>query len=300
MGATRLRVLYGVLGGAGETFARDPAGHLALEQGIYARHGLEVSWDHVQGTDERWQALTDGEAHLSLVIGRASLQHFLGSGGSRVIGSCMNRSPYMLVAPPEVREPADLRGRSLACRGAIARTAPLAETFRRLAGLEPGRDFRLEPVPNDQDAVDRLLAGTAEAALLPRPFDFVCRERGFEQVRDWPDVAGDPLPITIETTESLLSEKEEAMRAFLVGHREAIQYLQDHRSEALEMLGRVFGHSPALAAALHDEYLALLDPRLTVDLPQVESLLRLTAPDAPAGAPELVSRWLPPWAVSGG
>ena len=81
--------------------ARDPTGYLAIEQGIYRRRGLELSWDHVQGTDERNQALAAGEADLSFVIGRASLQHFLRTGATRLIGSCMNRSPYLLVAAPE-------------------------------------------------------------------------------------------------------------------------------------------------------------------------------------------------------
>ena len=104
MEVTRLRVLYGVLGEGAERVARDPSGYLAIEQGIYRQHGLELSWDHIQGTDERNQALTGGEADLSLVIGRASLQHFLRSGATRVIGSCMNSSPYLLMAPAEVRE----------------------------------------------------------------------------------------------------------------------------------------------------------------------------------------------------
>ena len=103
MEVTRLRVLYGVLGEGAESVARDPTGYLAIEQGIYRQHGLELSWDHIQGTDERNQALAGGEADLSLVIGRASLQHFLRSGATRVIGSCMNSSPYLLMAPPEGR-----------------------------------------------------------------------------------------------------------------------------------------------------------------------------------------------------
>ena len=45
MEATPLRVLYGVLGEGRERVARDPTGYLAIEQGIYRQHGLELSWD---------------------------------------------------------------------------------------------------------------------------------------------------------------------------------------------------------------------------------------------------------------
>lgn len=295
----RLRVLYGVIGKEGERVARDPTGYLALAKGIYRRHGLDVSWDHVQGTDERLQALTDGEADLSLVIGRASLQHFLDSGATRVIGSCMNRSPYLLVAPPEVRSVPDLRGKSLACRRSVADAAPLAETLFDRGRLAPGRDVSIEPVDSDQHALDRLSEGVAGAALLPRPFDFVALQRGFAPVPGWPEVAADPLPITIETTASLLTERGEAMAAFLTAHREGVRCLKGRRSETLAMLRRVFGYTPVLAAALYDDYLLTLDERLTVDLSQVDQLVRLTAPSARVTAPELASGWLAPWAVGG-
>lgn len=298
MAVTRLRVLYGVLGEGGERVARDPTGYLAIEQGIYRRHGLDLSWDHVQGTDERNQALAEGDADLSLVIGRASLQHFLRSGATRVVGSCMNSSPYLLMAPPKVRGLADLRGKALACRRVIAETAPLAATFSEHGSIDLGADLRLEAVDTDQHALDRLTAGTAGAALLPRPFDFVARERGFVPAPGWPEVAGDPLPITIETTESLLREKGDAITAFLQAHGEGIRYLQGHRRETLGMLERVFGYAPDLATVLFDDYLVLLDSRLTVDLPQLEKLVRMTAPDAGISVSELASRWLGPAAVS--
>lgn len=295
----RLRVLYGVIGKEGERVARDPTGYLALAKGIYRRHGLDVSWDHVQGTDERLQALTDGEADLSLVIGRASLEHFLDSGATRVIGSCMNRSPYLLVAPPEVRSVPDLRGKSLACRRSVADAAPLAETLLDRGRLAPGRSVSIEPVDTDQHALDRLSEGAAGAALLPRPFDFVAMQRGFAPVPGWPEVAADPLPITIETTASLLTERGEAMAAFLTAHREGVRCLKGRRSETLAMLRRVFGYAPALAAALYDDYLLTLEEGLTVDLSQVEQLVRLTAPGARVTVSELASGWLAPWAVGG-
>ena len=64
------------------------------------------------------------------------------------------------------------------------------------------------------------------------------------------------------------------------------------------MLERVFGYAADLAGVLYDGYLVLLDERLTVDLPQVERLVRLTAPDAGVSVSELASRWLAPSAVS--
>ena len=79
MSLVQLDVVYGQLEGTEGRFSRDPSGYLSIEAGIFQKSGLEVSWAHVQGTEERYRRLENGTAQISLVVGRASLQHFLDS-----------------------------------------------------------------------------------------------------------------------------------------------------------------------------------------------------------------------------
>ena len=51
-------------------------------------------------------------------------------------------------------------------------------------------------------------------------------------------------------------------------------------------------------SVLYDDYLVLLDSRLTVDRSQVERLLRMTASDTHLSVPELESHWLTPGAMT--
>ena len=62
------------------------------------KHGLDVSWRHVQGTEARYQQLESGAAHISMVVGRASLQHFLDTKTTRLLGCVMNSCSYYFVA----------------------------------------------------------------------------------------------------------------------------------------------------------------------------------------------------------
>ena len=55
MELVNLTVMYGHLEGTEGKFARDPSGYLSIEAGIFRKHGLEVSWRHVQGTEARYQ-----------------------------------------------------------------------------------------------------------------------------------------------------------------------------------------------------------------------------------------------------
>lgn len=111
MSLTKLTVMYGHLEGAGRDFARDPSGYLSIEKGIFQNHGLEVSWQHVQGTEERYRKLGDGSAQISLLVGRASLQHFLASRSTRILGCVMNSCPYYLIAAQTIGTLTDLKGK---------------------------------------------------------------------------------------------------------------------------------------------------------------------------------------------
>ncbi len=291
MSLIRLSVMYGHL--EGTSFARDPSGYLSIEAGIYTKHGLDVSWDCVQGTEERYRKLQDGSAQISLVVGRASLQHFLGSKTTRILGCVMNTCPYYLVGLPGIRETDDFRGKTIACREGPSRNAPLAESFER-AGLRLGEDLALELPDADQDAFNSLMSGKVAGALLPRPYGFIAEEQECRRIIGWPDVVDDPLPITMETTERLALERREDFSRFLAAHREGIRYLKSHRRETLKMLERQFGHSPALAAKTCDDYLIYMDEGLTVDLQKLQLLLSQVEPNFLGGAERLASEWIVP------
>lgn len=297
MSLARLEVMYGKLEGAEGKFARDPTGYLGIEAGIYSKRGLEVSLRHVQGTEERYRRLESGSADISFVVGRAALKHFLESGTTRLIGSSLNSCPYHLIVGPMIRDLKDLKGKSIACRVDPARTAPLAEVFAQQAGPKSGGEATLKLPAGDQDAYDMLVGGQVQAALVPRQYGFLAEEKGFKRIKEWPDVVDDPLPVAIETTEKIFRDREKDLTAFLEAHGEAIRYLKTNRDQTIRMLGEKFGHSPALAGKTFDEYLLLLDDRLTIDLKHLEKLLAQVAPDRLGGARKLASEWIVPGAL---
>ena len=298
MALAQIQVMYGHLEGTEGKFARDPSGYLAIEAGIFGKHGLEVSWTHVQGTEERYHRLESGSAQISLVVGRASLQHFLHSKTTKILGCAMNGCPYHLVTDGSVARFQDLRGKVIACREGPARNTRLAETLAAQMELDSVRDLTLVLRQSDQNVFQALLSGQVQAALLPRPYGFLAEERGFKRISEWPGVVDDPLPITIETTERLLEERGHELAAFLAAHREGIRYLKSHRAETLVMLQKRFHHSLALASKTFDDYLLCMNERLTVDFGKFRELLAQIAPEALVGAREIASHWIMPGALS--
>jgi ABC-type nitrate/sulfonate/bicarbonate transport system substrate-binding protein len=292
-----LNVMYGHLEGTDGKFARDITGYLSIDAGIYAKHGLAVSWNHVQGTEERYRRLENGQGQISFVVGRASLQHFLDTRATRLLGCAMNSCPYLLIANASIASLKDLKGRTIACREGPARGVPFAETFQQAAGLTVDRDVKLELVGADQDAFKMLLEKKVEAALVPRPYGFVGEEKGFHRVTTWPDIVDDPLPISIETTEVLQRERSQDFAAFIAAHREGVRHAKANREKAIALLTGKFGHGRSLAEKTFDDYVSWMDETLLVDRQQFTRLLGQLVPNTITEARKIVEEWVIPDAL---
>jgi ABC-type nitrate/sulfonate/bicarbonate transport system substrate-binding protein len=284
--------MYGKLEGEdGRKFAREVSGFIGIEAGIYKKFGIDLQWQHVQGTEERYRRLAAGAADVSFVVGRQSLKHFLQAKTSVIVGSPLNSCPYHLIAAPAVKTIKDLKGKIIACREEPARNAPIGRVLKETAGLDLNKDVKLTLLAGDLEAYESLIAARVDAALVPRQFGFVAEEKGFHRV-DCPDLVDDPLPITIETTREIFKQKPKEIAAFLQAHAESVRYLKMHRAETLRLLSEKLGQSPALAAKTFDGYFVLLDESLKIDARHLENLVAQVAPDYPGGAEKLAQDWL--------
>lgn len=292
MSLTKLICMYGHLEAIDGKFARDITGYLSIDAGIYAKHGLDISWNHVQGTEERYRRLESGEAQISFVVGRASLQHFLDTRSTRVLGCAMNTCPYLLVTDPAIKEIKDLKNHVVVCREGPARGVPLREAFQQLGGITLDYDFQLNLVASDQEAFHALLDEQAAAAIVPRPYGLVAEDKGFVRRLDWNDVVDDPLPITIETTQKLCGERESDFTAFLAAHREGILYAKANREKVVQLLVDKFGHYRSLAERTFDDYICYMDETLAVDVQQLTKLLAQVALNSTSNARQVASEWL--------
>jgi ABC-type nitrate/sulfonate/bicarbonate transport system substrate-binding protein len=299
MSLARLNVMYGHLEGTDGKFARDITGYLSIDEGIYEKHGLEVSWNHIQGTEERYRRLESGQAQVSFVVGRASLQHFLDTHSTRLLGCAMNSCPYLMVAGTEIGEIKDLKGRTVACREGPARGVAFDQLFQQLGGLRSGTDLRMQFLAADQDAFRALLDKKVDAALVPRPYGFLAEEGGFHRLEKWPGGVDDPLPISIETTEVLWRERQKDLTAFVTAHREGVRHALGNPAKVIDLLTVKFGHSRALALKTFDDYMGYMDASLLVEMRHLTKLLDQVAPDVPGGASKIAAEWIVPGATKG-
>src|SRR5260370_22617449 len=133
----------------------------------------------VPGGGERLiAALPAGTAGISLVATPFLIQAALAGSDAVAIAAEFNNPIYSLVAKPENRTYADLKGKLI---GIAAETGSITIATRKLLALNGLRkeDFRTRFVDGTPDPLSCLTAGDCDAVPLGQPQDFVAMRRGY-------------------------------------------------------------------------------------------------------------------------
>jgi ABC-type nitrate/sulfonate/bicarbonate transport system substrate-binding protein len=152
---------------------------VAEREGYFVREGLDFSMLPVPGGGEKLiAALHDGTADISHVATPFLIQAALAGSDAVAIAAEFNNPIYSLVAKPENKTYADLKGKLI---GVAAETGSITIAIRKLLALNGlGReDFRTRFVDGTPDRLSCLTAGDCDAVPLGQPQDFVAMRRGF-------------------------------------------------------------------------------------------------------------------------
>jgi ABC-type nitrate/sulfonate/bicarbonate transport system substrate-binding protein len=160
--------------GARETmqvgYAGDPAGVLpvlvAAEQGIYARHGLDVSFYSIVAGQQPMAALLGGDVNVMFLtaetvsarLGGADVQYVVAPSGAPL---------FHLYARPDVASIEQLSGKTIGITGVGTATEAASNFLLQQHGLKPGQDANLLALGNVGSVLPALQANGVQAGILP-------------------------------------------------------------------------------------------------------------------------------------
>ena len=155
---------------------------LAERRGFFLREGLDFHMVPVPGGGTRMiDALHDGTAHISHVATPFLVQAGLNGSDAVAVVTEFNNPIYSLVAKPEIKTYADLKGKLI---GLAAETGSITISIRKLLAMNGiGRDdFRSRFVDGTPDRLVCLTKGDCDAVPLGQPQDFVAMRQGFRLI----------------------------------------------------------------------------------------------------------------------
>jgi NitT/TauT family transport system substrate-binding protein len=140
---------------------------IAVDQGFFKKHGLDVELTLIRGGGRVMAALMSGEmrfvsAALSQVVGPVSQ-----GADPAFILAFVKKLPYLFMTASHIRNPEDLKGKKIgvATFGGAAYVA--SHIVLRQFGLDPKRDqITLIQIGTEPERVAALIAGSIDAAMI--------------------------------------------------------------------------------------------------------------------------------------
>jgi ABC-type nitrate/sulfonate/bicarbonate transport system substrate-binding protein len=191
---------------------------VAEREGYFAREGLDFVTVPIPGGGEKLiEALHDGSADVSHVATPFLIQAALKGSDAVAFVAEFNNPIYSLIAKPEIKSYADLKGKML---GVAAETGSITVSIRKLLamkGLQP-TDYQAKFVDGTPERLSCLTAGDCVAVPLGQPQDFVAMRQGYRLL----GLSTEAVPEFVYTVTAVRRSWAEANKPALIGYTRAL------------------------------------------------------------------------------
>ena len=228
----RVEMPYGGRGVAGLVH------YLAVEDGFYARHGVEVSSAAIGNAATLVAAVMSGEAAMGATAMEAMLSAAAGGGPLTIVGSQLTGIASSVIAQPGIRAPQDLRGKRLGVTSFTSPTHTAALLYLRGVGLRPGDDVAVTPIGGMPEIRAALQSGGLDSATITPPLSYALARDGYTELADLSTLDLKYHQAVLFTTRTGLQERPDVVRSILAGYAEAQRAVLTDQAAAQRVLAK--------------------------------------------------------------
>jgi ABC-type nitrate/sulfonate/bicarbonate transport system substrate-binding protein len=229
---TRIRAAYSAMSGSMAWV------WAAKEGGYFDQHGLKVDLVYIGGTAQLFQSMLAGEIAFG-VGGGPSIIHANVQRRSIVgVAGTLNRMIMKIMATPQIKSPADLRGKRVAVTRYGTSTDFSARLFLKNWGLSAEKDTVILQVGSVPNVLAALKNGTSQAGALSPPAHLQAEKMGFAELMDL-SKADIYYPYTyIAVSAAFLEKNRNLVRPFLAAAVEGIHRFKTDKAFAKKLVAR--------------------------------------------------------------
>jgi ABC-type nitrate/sulfonate/bicarbonate transport system substrate-binding protein len=222
---------------------------VAEREGYFAKEGLNFETVPIPGGGEKLiEALHDGMADVSHVATPFLIQAALKGSDAVAVVTEFSNPIYSLVAKPQIKSYADLRGKLL---GVAAETGSITISIRKLLamhGLQRG-DFEARFVDGTPERLSCLTAGDCMAVPLGQPQDFVAMRQGYRLLGLSTEAVPEFVYTVTAARRSWAQANREAVVRYVRAMGQAFRFIRDpaRRTEVVRTIVETTGFPEANA-----------------------------------------------------
>ncbi len=229
---------------------------VAEEKRFFQKNGIYIEEIIIRGGTNVTRAVLSN----TIPIGRINPDYVIDAmekgAHVKIVSGALEKLPYDLVARPEIKTGAALKGKTIGVDSLSGGTTlMLWEVIEKAFGLKQN-DYNLLVVGTSPDRYAALKGGSVQATFMGPPFNLRAEKEGFTKLTDFHKHLG-PIEFVVQFAHDdyLKSNRAEVVK-FLKGMAEATQWLYDpkHKEEALAIYLKIL-KSPREAAEADYRYM---------------------------------------------
>ncbi len=151
---------------------------------------------------------------------------------------------YILGNNAEVTEVSDLAGKTIVASGQGGTPEYVLQKVLEHAGLEMGKDVKVEWLASHADVNTKLLTEEGTIAMIPEPFvstALAAGKAGVAQLFDlnalWSEATGQELPMgVLVATKAFVTEREDDLKVLLADYQASVDFVNNSPAEAAKKI----------------------------------------------------------------
>jgi len=208
---------------------------MAKEEGLFKKNGLEVELLHISSSSRGIQAILAGEIALSYMDGANQVQANLKGGNIAFVAAATNRQVFSLMAKPEIKRIADLRGKKIGITRIGSSTHTSALFALNTAGLKQS-DYQILPLVEVPNILTALLAGQVDAGVVSPPTNSRARKAGLNELMNLAKEGPEFVSVAVGTSRSYIKANEDTVRRVVRSYAEGVQIFKNNKAAAQRMM----------------------------------------------------------------
>ena len=258
---------------------------VGFEQGLFAKHGLDLKMAYIQGNRVMMSALTAGEIQL-YQGGAEGLIRLVSGGGDGVFVATQYNfvGHYVLITDPSIQRLEDLRGKRIALDPTSPTYGYMLQVLDKVGLKKDDVSFVQFGSAGQPQRAIAVIRKQAAATILTAPNTYAAEKQGLKRFSIIRDLGIRQLITVTATPKRFLREKREVVDAFLRGYVEALAYVKNQRDVTIKVIAKYTRQAdPDVLAKFYED--------LVPDLPRIpyidEASLRATLDAMQAQGPPL-------------
>jgi NitT/TauT family transport system substrate-binding protein len=229
---TSMRLLYPSFAGSWGT------AWIAKEAGYFAQEGLDVELVRVGGSSRMVAAMLGGSAPIIQAGAIAALTANIAGADVVIIGATGTVSPFRLMARPEIKQPADLKGK----KAGITTFGSTSDQVLRIAlkkfNLEPNKDVTLLSMGAQPEAFAALQSGAVDVAALSYPLYPKAAKLGMRELVNFGELGVEDINGTVITTRTFITQHRDQALRFLRAFSRGMHRYRTDKEFSKKVLGK--------------------------------------------------------------